>query len=217
MTTYAIKEAFYTLQGEGHHTGSAAVFVRFSGCNLWSGREQDRAKGPGGCSRWCDTDFVGTDGQNGGRYSADSLASIVESLWPNVTGRRVVLTGGEPLLQGDNAIVDALHGHGFAVHVETNGTRLVPSGVDWITVSPKAPCEPLVQRYHEVKVVTDGTEDVSRWRSLAPIGFVQPMWVSDPEARRAIEVRCVAYVKANPQWRLGVQMHKYLPIDPVKP
>lgn len=210
--TYSIKEAFYTLQGEGHHAGTAAVFVRFSGCNLWSGREGDRAKGPGVCSQWCDTDFVGVDGQNGGRYAARDLATLVGRLWPGLVGRRVVLTGGEPLLQVDRSLVDALRGAGFAVHVETNGTHPLPVWVDWVTVSPKV--DVIAQPYNEVKVVTNGLEDVERWRHLAPIGFLQPKWVSDPVDRRAAEAACVAYVKAHPWWRLSAQIHKHLPIDP---
>jgi 7-carboxy-7-deazaguanine synthase (Cx14CxxC type) len=216
---YAVKEVFYTLQGEGHHAGAPAIFVRFAGCNLWSGREQDRTHDTvkGNCAAWCDTDFRGTDGVNGGRYTPGELATIVERLWPSVVGRRVVLTGGEPLLQADKALVDALHRHGFAVHVETNGTLPLPCWIDWVTASPKPPSAPLAQHYDEVKVVTDGTEDVSRWRSLAAIGFIQPKWVADPVARHLIESRCVEYVKANPTWRLGIQMHKYLSIDPEVP
>jgi len=214
--TYTVKEIFYTLQGEGAHAGTAAVFVRFAGCNLWSGREEDRSRdaAKGGCAQWCDTDFRGTDGPLGGRYGADDLAAAVERLWPKSIGRTVVLTGGEPALQVDWPLIDALHGHGFRVHMETNGTVPIASGVDWVTVSPKPPSTVLVQRYDEVKVVSDGSIDAAPWGGLAPIRFIQPRWTPDPAERRRIEARCVEWAKAHPTWRLSVQLHKHLPIDP---
>ncbi|MGH9888744.1 MAG: 7-carboxy-7-deazaguanine synthase, partial [bacterium] len=137
---YAVKEIFFTLQGEGVNVGRPAVFLRFSGCNLWSGREADRGRGPGGCSRWCDTNFVGSDGTEGGKYAtASGVADRVAALWPMERGSRlVVCTGGEPLLQLDAALVEALHEHRFQVAIETNGTLAVPEGVDWVCVSPKA-------------------------------------------------------------------------------
>ncbi|HSJ74925.1 MAG TPA: 7-carboxy-7-deazaguanine synthase, partial [Gemmatimonadales bacterium] len=152
-TTYAVKEIFYTLQGEGANTGRPAVFCRFAGCNLWSGREQDRADAT---CRFCDTDFVGTDGPGGGRFgSADELASAVLAAWPRDNANRpfVVCTGGEPLLQLDEPLVDALHQTGFEIAVETNGTKAVPAGVDWVCVSPKADAPLVVHRGDELKLV----------------------------------------------------------------
>ena len=165
--SYAVKEIYYTLQGEGVHAGRPAVFLRFSGCNLWSGLERDRDSGPGGCSAWCDTDFVGTDGPRGARYeTAVELAREVQSLWPSalssgvssdvtrqVTGRFVVCTGGEPLLQLDEQLVDALHDEDFEVAIETNGTLEPPRGVDWICVSPKAGSDLKLNRGDELKLV----------------------------------------------------------------
>lgn len=211
---YRIKEAFYTIQGEGYHAGTPAVFIRFAGCNLWSGREEDRGRdaAKGNCARWCDTDFRGTDGQHGGVYSATDLAAMAERLWPKVTKGTVVLTGGEPTLQVDGNLTSALHRCGFAVHMETNGTHPVAAGVDWVTVSPKPPSVPLAQHYDEVKVVSNGVEDVERWRRLAPRRFVQPLWLADAAERAVIAARCVEYVKQRPWWRLGVQAHKYLEI-----
>src|SRR5262249_9624315 len=134
--TYAVKEIFYTLQGEGMNAGRAAVFLRFSGCNLWSGR-LDKREGLGGCAKWCDTDFVGTNGTLGGRYSATELADAVRSCWPQAKGQPLVIcTGGEPLLQLDEALVEELHRRGFEIAIETNGTLPVPRGIDWICVSP---------------------------------------------------------------------------------
>jgi len=149
--SYAVKEIFLTLQGEGAHAGRAAVFCRFSGCNLWSGREQDRATAT---CRFCDTDFVGTDGTLGGRYgSADDLAGTIAAQWVGAADRYAVLTGGEPLLQLDTALLDALHARGFTVAIETNGTIEPPPGVDWICVSPKAGADLVVRQGHELKLV----------------------------------------------------------------
>ena len=142
--TYFVKEIFYTLQGEGMNAGRPAVFLRFSGCNLWTGREEDRAKGPGGCSAWCDTDFVGTGGVGGGRFEfPEMLASAAAETWePDGTGDRfIVCTGGEPLLQLDTLLIEALHRERFEIAVETNGTQLIPAGIDWVCVSPKAGVE----------------------------------------------------------------------------
>jgi 7-carboxy-7-deazaguanine synthase len=191
--SYAVKEIFLTLQGEGAHAGRAAVFCRFSGCNLWSGREQDRATAT---CRFCDTDFVGTDGTLGGRYaSAPELADTIAAQWTGAgVNRYVVLTGGEPLLQVDAALIDALHGRGFSIGVETNGTIDPPDGMDWICVSPKAGAE------------------------LAPEAFVdlaferfslQPMDGPDIIENTA---RAVDYCLRHPQWRLSLQTHKTLGI-----
>lgn len=210
---YAIKEIFFTLQGEGINAGRPAVFLRFSGCNLWSGREADRGRGPGGCSRWCDTDFVGTDGSDGGKYvSASILADRVATLWPTARGSRlVVCTGGEPLLQLDAALIEALHERSFQVAVETNGTIAVPEGVDWICVSPKAGSTCIVTRGDELKLVfpQEGI-DPETFRELAFDHFLlQPC-----DGPNTVEYtkRTLDYCLTHPWWRLGVQAHKVLGI-----
>jgi 7-carboxy-7-deazaguanine synthase len=203
---YAVKEAFKTLQGEGRHAGRAAVFCRFSGCNLWSGREADR---DGAVCRFCDTDFVGTDGEGGGRFeTAEALAARLAGLWGAGRERRfVVLTGGEPMLQIDAALVDALHGQGFEIAVETNGTRPVPRTIDWICVSPKAGAE-LVQRSgNELKLVyPQAGAEPERFEGLAFEHFLlQPM--DGPEAARNTKA-AVDYCLAHPRWRFSLQTHK---------
>ncbi len=206
--TYSVKEIFLTLQGEGGQAGRPAVFLRFAGCNLWSGREADRAAAV--CD-FCDTDFVGTDGPGGGKFrAAIDLAGAVEGCWTGGAGARlVVCTGGEPLLQLDPPLIAALHGRGFEVAVETNGTIAAPPGVDWICVSPKAD-EPLAQkRGQELKLVyPQGGVDPARYLELDfERFFLQPLDGPDREgATRA----AVAYCLAHPRWRLSVQTHKYL-------
>jgi 7-carboxy-7-deazaguanine synthase len=209
--TYSVKEIFYTLQGEGAQTGRAAVFCRFSGCNLWSGREADRA---GATCRFCDTDFVGTDGTGGGRFpSADALADAIASLWPTPAPDRrfVVCTGGEPLLQLDEALVASLHARGFAVAIETNGTLDPPPGLDWICVSPKAGATLRLRAGDELKLVVpqDG---------LAPEDFealdfahfsLQPM--DGPELARNTRL-AIELCLARPKWRLSLQTHKTIGI-----
>ena len=208
--SYAVKEIFLTLQGEGGQAGRPAVFCRFSGCNLWSGREQDRASAV--CT-FCDTDFVGMDGPGGGRFAtADDLARAVEAAWQGgPENRLVVLTGGEPLLQVDEALVAALHARGFSIALETNGTMPVPPGVDWICVSPKADA-PVVQTCgQELKLVyPQPGVDPARFEGLDFERFLlQPMDGPDREANtRAAIAYCLAY----PRWRLSVQTHKYLGI-----
>ena len=207
--SYAVKEIFLTLQGEGAHAGRAAVFCRFAGCNLWSGREQDRATAT---CRFCDTDFVGTDGTLGGRYaSADELADTIAAQWVGAADRYTVLTGGEPLLQLDTALLDALHARGFAVAIETNGTIEVPEGVDWICVSPKAGAELVVRRGHELKLVYPQTG--AQPEDFAGLAFerfsLQPMDGPDVAANT---VRAVDYCLRHPQWRLSLQTHKTLGI-----
>jgi 7-carboxy-7-deazaguanine synthase (Cx14CxxC type) len=208
--SYAVKEIFKTLQGEGAQAGRTAVFCRFAGCNLWSGREEDRASA---ACRFCDTDFVGMDGTLGGRYaSAETLADTIASAWEGPEARRfTVLTGGEPLLQVDAALIGALHARGFEIAIETNGTVEAPGDIDWICVSPKTR-EPLkIRRGHELKLVYPQTE-------LAPEDFadlsfqrfsLQPMDGADvvDNTRRAI-----AYCLAHPQWQLSTQTHKHLGI-----
>ncbi len=213
--SYAVKEIFYTLQGEGAQAGRAAVFCRFAGCNLWSGRESDRATAV--CT-FCDTDFVGTDGQNGGKFaSADALADAVAARWPGgvagAAGRPyVVCTGGEPLLQLDDALVEAFHARGFEVAVETNGTQPAPAGLDWICVSPKADAPLLLTAGDELKLVYPQPRALpERFAGLAfDHFFLQPM---DGPDRRDHTRAATDYCMAHPQWRLGVQMHKIVGIE----
>jgi 7-carboxy-7-deazaguanine synthase len=208
--SYAVKEIFLTLQGEGAHAGRAAVFCRFAGCNLWSGREEDRERA---ICTFCDTDFVGTDGTLGGRYaSAGELADTIAAQWTaGEANRYVVLTGGEPLLQLDGALVDALHARGFAIAIETNGTIDAPAGLDWICVSPKAGSELVLRRGHELKLVYPQP-------GAAPEDFVglaferfslQPMDGPDVAANTA---RAIDYCLRHPQWRLSLQTHKTIGI-----
>ncbi|NLS68781.1 7-carboxy-7-deazaguanine synthase [Bradyrhizobium brasilense] len=208
--SYTVKEIFLTLQGEGAHAGRASVFCRFAGCNLWSGREQDRA---GAVCKFCDTDFVGTDGTLGGRYAtAQELAGTIAAQWTGgEADRYVVLTGGEPLLQVDAALIDALHGHGFAIAIETNGTIVPPDGLDWICVSPKAAAELVIRKGHELKLVYPQMENAPE--DFAGLAFerfsLQPM--DGPDVIENTE-RAIAYCLKHPQWRLSVQTHKSLGI-----
>jgi 7-carboxy-7-deazaguanine synthase len=204
--SYAVKEIFYTLQGEGALTGRPSVFCRFAGCNLWSGREEDRAAAA--CS-FCDTDFVGIDGSEGGRYAdADALADKVAAQWPEGQHARfVVCTGGEPLLQLDAAAIDALHARGFEIGIETNGTQTPPAGIDWICVSPKANAELVLRRGDELKLIfpQEGAEP-ERYAGLGFANFfLQPM---DNPARAANTAAAIAYCLMHPQWRLSLQTHK---------
>lgn len=208
---YAVKEIFYTLQGEGANTGMPAVFCRFAGCNLWSGREKDRAEA---VCRFCDTDFVGTDGPGGGRFAtADELARAIESAWPGASRahRFVVCTGGEPVLQLDALLVAALHTRGFRIAIETNGTLPVPDGIDWICVSPKARSALVVTRGDELKLVYP-QEDAApeRFEGLDFRHFsLQPM---DGPARAKNTRLALEYCKTHPRWRLSLQVHKLLGI-----
>jgi 7-carboxy-7-deazaguanine synthase len=208
--TYAVKEIFKTLQGEGAQTGRVAVLCRFAGCNLWSGHDADRADA---VCPFCDTDFVGTDGTQGGRYrSADDLANAVEKMWAAQThGRFVVLTGGEPLLQVDVPLITALHARRFEVAVETNGTIASPPGLDWICVSPKAGAELKLRSGDELKLVfPQAGAPPETFARLAFKHFsLQPM---DGPAVAENTARAVAYCLANPQWRLSLQTHKQLGI-----
>jgi len=210
--TYAVKELFYTLQGEGAHSGRAAVFCRFAGCNLWSGREQDRAAA---ACNFCDTDFVGTDGQGGGKFAtADALADAVAASWPAGAGGRryVVCTGGEPLLQLDTPLIDALHARGFEVAVETNGTQPAPPGLDWICVSPKSTAPLVLTHGDELKLVYPQPDAPPEQFAALDFRhfFLQPM---DGLLKADATRRAVAYCLAHPQWRLGVQTHKVVGID----
>ena len=207
--SYAVKEIYFTLQGEGAQTGRAAVFLRFAGCNLWSGREEDRATA---VCRFCDTDFVGVDGPGGGRFAdGAALAEAVAGFWPGGGRPYVVCTGGEPLLQLDDALVAALHGRGFEVAVETNGTILAPAGIDWICVSPKAGADLVQTRGHELKLVYPQLDaEPSRFEHMDFLHFfLQPM---DGPAREANTQAAIAYCRARPQWRLSLQTHKLIGI-----
>ena len=217
---YRVKEAFYTLQGEGAQAGRASVFCRFSKCNLWNGREADRMAA---VCNFCDTDFVGTDGQNGGRFeTADALADHLAALWPDAPGvPYVVCTGGEPLLQLDRPLIQALHDRGFEIGVETNGTLPAPEGIDWLCVSPKANAPVVIARCDELKLVFP--------QSLAPPHafenieaghfFLSPM--ASPSApgegedaiKQSNTRKAIAYCMAHPRWKLTLQMHKLLGID----
>ena len=206
--TYTVKEIFYTLQGEGAQAGRAAVFLRFAGCNLWTGREEDRASAQ---CRFCDTDFVGGD-----KYAdAALLADAVAALWPAPAGAAgvpyVVCTGGEPTLQLDAALIDALHARGFEIAIETNGTRPLPAGIDWVCVSPKAGTELAVTAGDEIKLVwpQDGIDPGALAGLAFRHHFLQPM---DGTARAAATAACVRYCLTHPRWRLSLQTHKIIGI-----
>ena len=208
-----MKEMYYTLQGEGAHAGRAAVFCRFAGCNLWTGREPDRAQAV--CT-FCDTDFVGTDGPGGGKFTtATTLADAVASHWPVQAGgmRYVVCTGGEPLLQVDAPLIEAFHARGFEVGVETNGTQPAPAGLDWICVSPKAGAPLVLTAGDELKLVYPQREPEAQPERFEHLGFahffLQPM---DGPARAANTAAAVAYCLAHPRWRMSLQTHKLLGI-----
>ena len=204
--TYSVKECFLTLQGEGAQSGRRAVFLRFAGCNLWSGREQDRATAD---CRFCDTDFVGTDGQGGGKFAtADRLADAVERLWgDDRAGRLVVVTGGEPMLQLDQELVEALHQRGFEVAAESNGTLPAVTGLDWLCISPKSGTRVVQRSGDELKLVwpQDGIDpaELERWKFKHFL--VQPMDCAD---RQAALQAAIALVMERPRWRLSLQAHK---------
>lgn len=211
--TYFVKEIYYTLQGEGANAGRAAVFCRLTGCNLWSGREEDRS---GAVCRFCDTDFVGLDGPGGGKFAtAEELAVAVFEKWPKVDSRRarplVVCTGGEPLLQLEQELVAAFHRRGFEVAVETNGTRPCPAGVDWVSVSPKAGTEIVITSGTELKLVypQPGAEPELYAGLAFEHFFLQPM---DGPDRVANTDRAIQYCLQNPLWRLSLQTHKMIGI-----
>jgi len=212
--TYSVKEIYYTLQGEGTHTGRPAVFLRFAGCNLWSGREEHRAEA---VCRFCDTEFVGTDGVGGGKFeTAAELADVVRRAWPEVAGSvpYVVCTGGEPLLQVDDDLISALHAAGFEIGVESNGTLAAPDGIDWLCVSPKGSA-PVVQTFgQELKLVYPQSEPEAQPENFVGMDFqyfyLQPLDSPDVEqnTRDAVE-----YCLAHPRWKLSIQTHKVLGID----
>jgi 7-carboxy-7-deazaguanine synthase len=209
--TYAVKEIFLTLQGEGVHTGRRAVFLRFAGCNLWSGREEDRATA---ICRFCDTDFVGTNGIGGGKFStAEKLADAVRICWGDTAGGQpyVVITGGEPLLQLDAALIGALHARGLHIGVESNGTIIAPPGIDWLCISPKSGSETIQRNGDELKLVWP--QPGSDWRAMEGWSFdhflIQPM---DGDALEDSRAAAVQFVLENPLWRMSTQTHKILGI-----
>ena len=209
--SYAVKELFYTLQGEGANTGRAAVFCRFAGCNLWTGREPDRHEA---VCQFCDTDFVGTDGPGGGRFeSAEQLAAAVAAAWPpdSAARRFVVCTGGEPLLQLDHVLITALHRAGFEVAVETNGTLPAPQGINWLCVSPKAGANLALREGDELKLIypQPGAEPELYEQLAFRHFFLQPMDGPELEANTAAALK---YCLAHPRWRLSLQTHKLLGI-----
>lgn len=209
--TYAVKEIFLTLQGEGMQAGKRAVFLRFAGCNLWSGREEDRATA---ICTFCDTDFVGTNGNGGGKFkAAETLAEAAATCWSDDRDNRlIVITGGEPLLQLDVALIDALHAHKFRIAVESNGTIAAPEGIDWLCISPKAGSETVQTFGDELKLVWP--QKGSDWAVMQAWDFahhmVQPLDGPDSLANTQA---CIDFVMANPQWRLSLQTHKWLGIE----
>lgn len=209
--TYSVKEIFYTLQGEGANAGRPAVFCRFAGCNLWNGREMDRATA---VCKFCDTDFVGTDGSNGGKFKqAVDLVDTVERLWPKGNDKRrfVVLTGGEPMMQVDQSLIDAFHFRGFFIAVETNGSLEPPQGIDWLCVSPKAGSELIIKSGQELKLVFPQTGvDPDQYTNYNFEHFyLQPM---DGILQRENTARAIDYCMRHPLWSLSVQTHKIIGI-----
>ena len=212
---YSVKEVFYSLQGEGVHSGRPAIFCRLSNCNLWTGREEDRAKA---VCQFCDTDFIGTDGQNGGRFAtAYDLAKHLKAFWPEKSVQHpfVVLTGGEPLLQVDDTLVNALHEADFEIAIETNGTKTAPNGIDWICMSPKANAPIILDKGDELKLVYPQPELMPE--KVAHLEFehffIQPMDDPDQIITQQNIKQAIQYCLANPQWQLSLQTHKMLGID----
>ncbi len=208
--SYAVKEIFLTLQGEGVHAGRRAVFLRFAGCNLWTGREEDRATA---VCQFCDTDFVGLDGTNGGRYDAEALAAKVTELWGEGSASRyVVITGGEPMLQVDDAIIDALHAQGFTIAIESNGTLPVHPRIDWVCISPKAGSQVVQRSGNELKLVWPQVgSDAALMEQWDFANFlIQPMDSGSPESNAANVAAATRFVMDNPKWRLSLQNHKIL-------
>lgn len=212
---YSVKEVFYSLQGEGHHSGRPAIFCRMSNCNLWTGREEDRAQA---ICQFCDTDFIGTDGQNGGRFkTASELANYLLKFWPTQNGQHpfVVLTGGEPLLQVDEELVNALHQCHFEIAIETNGTKRAPKGIDWICVSPKANAPVILDKGHELKLVypQNGNKPEDFENLQFDCFYLQPMDDEDPNISAENLKKTLDYCLTHPQWILSLQTHKILGVD----
>jgi 7-carboxy-7-deazaguanine synthase len=217
VALYRVKELFRTLQGEGAYSGRVAVFCRFTGCNLWSGRQGDRERGSGDCAVWCDTDFVGTDGEGGGKYEgADALAEAAQQTWLHEISEKarplIVCTGGEPLLQLDEELIAAFHERGFEVAIETNGTLPVPQGVDWVCVSPKGSAELVVTQGQEMKIVVPqrGIDPADYLAMDFDHWFIQPK--DGPNKAQDLQY-ALDYCLANPQWRLSLQSHKFIGIS----
>ncbi|GAB6069857.1 7-carboxy-7-deazaguanine synthase [Thiomicrorhabdus hydrogeniphila] len=213
--SYSVKEVFYSLQGEGFHSGRPAIFCRMSKCNLWTGREADRAEA---ICQFCDTDFIGTDGQNGGKFSdAEALCQHLLQFWPANSTQHpfVVLTGGEPLLQVDESLIQQLHQHNFEIAVETNGTKAAPDNIDWICMSPKANAPIILDSGHELKLVFPQPDLLPE--KVVDLDFdyfyLQPMDDQDPKITQNNIKQAVAYCLANPKWKLSLQTHKFLGID----
>jgi 7-carboxy-7-deazaguanine synthase (Cx14CxxC type) len=209
LKTYKVKEIYYTIQGEGYHTGKPAVFCRFAGCNLWTGREEDRDNA---ICKFCDTDFWGTDGVNGGKYTKEELAKLVRGLYRGNDDPFVVCTGGEPALQLDKEMIDAFHSEGLKIAIETNGTIALKPGIDWICVSPKADTSIVVTKGHELKLVYPQLENEPY--EYEHLGFdhyyLQPL---DDENQAENIRECVQYCLQNPKWKLSLQTHKFIGID----
>ena len=207
---YSVKEIYYTLQGEGYHTGRPAVFIRFSGCNLWTGHEKDRS---GAICNWCDTDFVGTNGINGGKFSAEEITNIINSLWRGhvLSEPYFVCTGGEPLLQMDESLIRAIHKAGFEIGLETNGTMIPPDGIDWICVSPKANADLVLKNGNELKVVYPQCGMNPRMHEKLKFDhfYIQPM---DGIDQKNNIKRSEKFVLDHPKWKLSLQTHKILGI-----
>ncbi len=216
--TYSVKEMFYTLQGEGFHTGRPAVFCRFTGCNLWSGREQDRQTS---ICQFCDTDFIGTDGQNGGKFTTPAeLAATINSFWPvEMAEKFVVFTGGEPALQLDNELIEAMHTYGFECAVESNGTLPLPNNLDWVCISPKGSSVIVTTKCDELKLVYPQTEALperfehfqATYRYLSPKNNYRDQTIVPGE--NPYTAQCINFCLNNPKWRLTLQSHKILNID----
>ncbi|HMT43686.1 MAG TPA: 7-carboxy-7-deazaguanine synthase [Chakrabartia sp.] len=209
--SYAVKSIFLTLQGEGMQAGRRAVFLRFAGCNLWSGREEDRAKA---ICRFCDTDFVGTDGEGGGKFAdAEALADAAAACWgAGQAHRYIIITGGEPMLQIDDALVDALHARGFEIGVESNGTIAAHPGIDWLCISPKAGSDVVQRRGNELKLVWP--QAGSDWEEMQGWAFDHLLLQPLDDAHQSENAQaCIAFILSNPRWRLSVQTHKVLGID----
>jgi len=206
--TYSVKEIYYTLQGEGFHSGRPAVFCRFSGCNLWSGREEDRETA---ICQFCDTDFWGTDGVNGGKYTAAELTDKIYEVWPEAKEAFIVFTGGEPALQLDEELIQVLKSHHSEIAIETNGTLELPSGIDWICMSPKANTELIVQSGQELKIVypQEGIDPLNYIEWDFEHLYIQPM---DSPKQAENTAAAIEFCKNNPRFKLSLQTHKYLQI-----
>tara|TARA_B100000282_G_scaffold198765_1_gene145353 strand:- start:2771 stop:3400 length:630 start_codon:yes stop_codon:yes gene_type:complete len=209
MRKYAIKEIFYSIQGEGYHVGKPAIFIRFTGCNFWNGKEKDRSKA---ICNFCDTDFLKTDGQNGGRYTSCDLIDKIKTL--SKTCKYVVLTGGEPLLQVNHDLVEKFKENEYYVAIETNGSKIPPKNIDWICCSPKSLNKLNIMETHELKVVYPAIDPLPYSKLIkAQHYYIQPLDHIDPIKRKENVKKCIEYCKENTKWKLSIQAHKYLEVD----